>query len=118
MELSETDLDKNWAPQACTLPAAERPLRAAAFDRLLAEAVHGVERAEPTRLRLELEPSPQIAGQAAELAAAETGCCSFFTFALTATAGRLVLDVIVPAPRTELLDALAARAAALTGTTA
>ena len=43
----------------------------------------------------------------AGLAAAETECCSFFTFALTATGGALSLDVTVPAAHTAILDALA-----------
>ena len=34
----------DWVPQACTLPTAELPLRVAAFDRLFADAVRGVER--------------------------------------------------------------------------
>ena len=61
-------------------PAAERPRRAAEFDGLFAGAVRGIERAEPTRLRLDLQPGPRTAARAAELAAAETGCCSFFRF--------------------------------------
>jgi hypothetical protein len=118
MELSATNPDAAWAPQACTLPLSDRPLRAAEFDRLFAQAVRGIERPEPARLRFELEPSPQIAGQAAELVTAETGCCSFFTFALTATAGRLTLDISVPPAQVEVLDGLAGRAATATGATA
>ena len=116
MELSEIDPGPDWAPQACTLPAAERPLRAAQFDGLFTEAVRGTERLGPTSLRLELQASPRIAAQAAGLAAAETGCCSFFTFTLTIASGRLVLDVTVPAMHGDVLDALADRATAATGT--
>jgi hypothetical protein len=112
MEPSKIDPTGTWAPAACTLPAAERPQRAAGFDALFAGAVRGIERAGPTRLRLELQPSPQAAARAAELAAAETRCCSFFTFTLTAAAGRLVLDITVPAPHTGTLDLLAGHAAA------
>jgi hypothetical protein len=115
MELSATGPPEGWAPEPCTLPAAERPQRAAEFDGLFADAVRGIERAGPTRLRLDLRPGPQVAGRAAELAAAETGCCSFFTFIITVAAGRLVLDVTVPAPQAGLLDALAGRAAAAAG---
>lgn len=79
---------------------------------MFAETVRRVERPAPTRLRLELESSPAQAGRVAELAAAETACCSFFTFTLTATAGSLVLDVTVPAAQLPVLDALAARAEA------
>ena len=62
-----------------------------------------------------LRASPQVAGRAAELVTAETACCSFFTFTLTATVGQLVLDIDVPAAYADVLDALAARAAAVTG---
>ena len=84
MGLRDCGQQDSWAPQACTLPTSERPLRAAAFADLFSETVLGVERVEPARLRLELRASPQVAGRAAELVTAETACCSFFTFTLTA----------------------------------
>ena len=115
MGLRDTGHQDPWAPQACTLPTSERPLRAAEFAGLFSKAVVGVERLEPTRLRLELRASPQMAGRAAELVTAETACCSFFTFTLTATAGHLVLDIAVPAAHVDVVDALADRAAAVTG---
>jgi hypothetical protein len=49
---------------------------------------------------------------------AAAGCCSFFTFALTAASGRLTLEVTVPAPQAGVLDALADRAAAAAGLSA
>jgi len=104
-----------WAPEACTLPTAERPLRAADFDAVFAATVRGLDRIGPTRLRLDLEPSPQAAARMAELAAAETGCCSFFTFALTATGGALTLDITVPQQYAPVLAALADRAVAVAG---
>jgi hypothetical protein len=112
MGLRDSGQQDSWTPQACTLPTSERPLRAAAFADLFSETVLGVERVEPTRLRLALRPSPPVAGRAAELVTAETACCSFFTFTLTATGGRLVLDIAVPAAHVEVLDALADLAAA------
>jgi len=112
MGLNENDPGPGWAPQACTLPTAQRPLRAAEFGGLFTEAVRGIERVGPTRLRLELQASPQVAGHAAELAAAETECCSFFTFTLTATGGGLSLEVSVPAAYVGVLDGLADQAAA------
>lgn len=111
MEYSETSLYGAWAPDACALPMSERPLRAAEFDRLFADVVQGIERAEPTRLHLDLRPSPQAAARTAALAARETNCCSFFTFTLTATGGALALDITVPAPYVAVLDALADRCA-------
>ncbi|MGW7480345.1 hypothetical protein ACWGH8_17300 [Nonomuraea muscovyensis] len=104
--------DQEWVPSACTLPTAEQPLRAAEFDTLFADAVRAVTRPERTRLRLELAFSPEHAGRAAELAARENGCCSFFTFTLTVADGSLTLEVTVPARQAEILDALQARAVA------
>ncbi len=103
----ETAAALGWAPDACTLPTAERPLRAAEFAGLLADAVRHSERPEPTRLHLDLRPDPAVAARAAGLAAAETECCSFFTFTVTAAGGALSLDITVPAAHTATLDALA-----------
>lgn len=102
-------------PQACTLPTAEQPLRVAEFDEVFASAVRGAERDGPSRLRLDLDPVSGMAGRVAELAAAETGCCSFFTFTLTVAGGSLVLEITVPLDQGGVLDALAARAAELSG---
>src|SRR5262249_50608220 len=95
---------------SCTLSDTARLTRAAELSQLFAETVRRVVRPEPTRLRLELEPGAGPAGRTAELISAETECCSFFTFTLTATAGSLVLDVAVPQSQTSALDALAERA--------
>lgn len=100
---------RTWAPDACTLPTAEQPLREAEFDDLFAEAAGHVERAGPDRLSVELEPTPEVAARAADLLTRETRCCSFFTFTLTATGGALRLDVSVPPAQTGVLDAIAAR---------
>ncbi|GII77474.1 hypothetical protein Sru01_24560 [Sphaerisporangium rufum] len=94
------------------MPTAERPLRVAEFDALFAEAVQAVRRAEPGRLRLDLVFTSGNAARAAELAARENGCCSFFTFTLTIAAGGLALEVTVPPEHIEVLDALQARAGA------
>ena len=102
--------ETGWAPQECTLPTTERPLRLAEFDALFGEAVTEVRPAGRGRVRLVLRAEPEVAGRAAELAARETGCCSFFTFTLTATGGALTLDASVADPHVEVLDALAARA--------
>ncbi|MFI7131800.1 hypothetical protein ACIBQ1_39420 [Nonomuraea sp. NPDC050153] len=104
--------DLGWAPSACTLPTAEQPLRVAEFDALFADAVQAVQRPEQTRLRLELVFSPDHAARAAELAARENGCCSFFTFTLTIADGSLALEVAVPTEHIEVLDALTERAGA------
>ncbi|WP_395105405.1 hypothetical protein [Actinomadura sp. SCN-SB] len=103
--------DQGWAPQACTLPTAERPLRLAEFDALFAEAVTEVRPATSGEVQLMLRPDPEVAGRAAELAVRETGCCSFFTFTLTATGGELALQIGAGDRHLAVLEALAARAA-------
>jgi hypothetical protein len=112
---AEASATGSWALDACTLPTSERPLRAAGFDALFAATVRGLDRVGPTRLRLDLEPSPQAAARTAELAAAETGCCSFFTFVLTVTGSALILDITVPQQYAPVLAALADRAGAAAG---
>jgi hypothetical protein len=107
---TELELTGSWAPSACTLPTAERPMRVAEFDGLFATAVARVERVAPGELRLALSATPEVAATAAALVTRETSCCSFFTFTLTATAGALTLGVSVGEPHVEVLDALAARA--------
>jgi hypothetical protein len=99
-------------PDACTLPTVDRPLRLAEFDDLFATSVRSVNRLEPARLRLDLEPDASVAARAADLVVRETGCCSFFTFTLTATGGEVRLDVTVPPEQVDVLGALAIRAAA------
>jgi hypothetical protein len=107
-----TQAELGSAPDSCTLSADGRRLRQAEFGELFAETVAAIERPQPTRLRLRLHPGPQIAARTAALAAAETACCSFFTFALIATAGSLVLDITVPDAQLPVLDALSERASA------
>lgn len=99
-----------WAPQACTLPTEERPLRVAEFDALFAEAVQNVRRVDATSLSLDLQPQSVVAAQAADLVVRETGCCSFFTFSLVATGGSLRLEIKVPEQHADVLEALAVRA--------
>lgn len=99
-----------WVPGACTLPTADRPLRSAEFDDLFRSSVLAVRRVGVLRLQLELRADATTAVRAAGLAAREAGCCSFFTFVLTIGAGQVTLEVGVPEPYVDVLDALAARA--------
>jgi hypothetical protein len=94
---------------ACTLPTAERPLRLAEFEDLLAGHLTDMSRAGD-RLRLSLSGDAGLRERVADLASRETACCSFFDFALSGTADAVVLEVGVPAERREILDALAALA--------
>ena len=105
----------DWAPAACTLPTASRPLRLAEFDALFAGHLQQVHRIDAGRLRLTLTPGAQVAGTAAALAARETACCSFFTFELTITDGTLHLAVSAPSAHSDVLAALADRAESSTG---
>jgi hypothetical protein len=111
-------------PDCCTLPTAERPLRLAEFDELLASALLAQTRPAPTRLRWQLRPS--AAATARDLAARETECCAFFRFtfseptrphspAASSTSPELTMDIEVPGARADVLDGLAARAAAALG---
>ena len=100
----------SWVPaDACTLPTAEQPLRAAEFGDLFDCALRSVERTAPERLLLAF--TPDAAGRVRDLVARESACCSFFDFDLRREDTELVLEVGVPAGRAELLDGLARRAA-------
>lgn len=105
----------SWmAPDACTLPTAQQPLRVAEFDALFAAALRGLDRPAPTQLRLILDGAAQA--QVRDLVAREAACCSFFTFTVeSAAGGRLYLDVEVPPARVDVLDAVVARTAAHPG---
>lgn len=100
----------NWAPDACTLPTEERPLRQAEFDDLFAVAVTDIERVSSTRARFGMTDGDGLAAQVADLAQRESSCCSFFVFDVERDGGRIVLDVRVPPAYAEVLTALLARA--------
>jgi hypothetical protein len=96
----------DWAPDACTLPTAQRPLRVAAFDDLFT-AVRRSQRPQPTRLDLVLPRAVEAAGR--DLARRESECCSFFTFEFESLGGDVVMHIAVPPEHVEVLDALQAR---------
>jgi hypothetical protein len=103
-----------WVPDACTLPTAEQPLRLAEFDDLFTTGVRRVELINRTHARLHLTGDAGLVETTRDLAARETECCSFFAFTITpepADQGEaLTLDVEVPAPYADVLDALTTRA--------
>jgi hypothetical protein len=103
------------APEACTLPTAEQPLRLAEFDDLFS-SVREVELLDATRARLHLGGPPGLGDRTRDLAARESACCSFFRFTTTsepAGAGESVrLLIEVPAARAGVLAALVRRARA------
>ena len=102
-----------WIPVAsCTLlPTAEQPLRAAEFDALFADALVAVETPDATTAVLRLGPG--AAARARDLAARETACCSFFSFAVAEHDDAVVMAVTVPPDRAAVLGGLAVRARAL-----
>ena len=107
----------DWVPvDACTLPTAEQPLRVAEFDDLFATSLTAVVRAPgaATRARLLLAGDAELRERVQGLAAAETACCSFFTFTITPLPGddreTVALDIEVPATRADVLTALVDRA--------
>jgi hypothetical protein len=102
----------SWAPQECTLPTAERPLREAEFDELFATRLRSLTRADPLLLRLVLDDGGEVAATTRDLVARERACCALFEFELTSTPEGLRVDVRVPAGRAEVLDGLVARASA------
>ncbi|WP_454197239.1 hypothetical protein [Nocardia sp. Marseille-Q1738] len=97
----------DWAPEACTLPIAERPLRVAEFDRFFASSVRRSVRPEPTRLELLLADGTEAAGR--DLADRESSCCSFFAFGFDAGESGTLMRITVPTEHVDVLDALEAR---------
>jgi hypothetical protein len=114
-------MSRDWTDNAaCTLPTADRPLRAAAFDTLFAETLTEVTRSGPTRARMVLRGGPGTESRTRELAAQETQCCSFFTFDVRRLerpdderAETVVLDIEVPALHEDVLTGLLDRASAV-----
>jgi Transposase len=105
----------DWIPAACTLPTVEQPLRRAEFDALFAEDVTSVTQVSPEQMRFELRADPGAAARAADLAVRETGCCSFFTFDLSISDGRVAMTVTTSAAHAVVLAALRDRAATRVG---
>lgn len=98
----------DWAPAACTLPTAERPLRVAEFDQLFADHLHSAERVDPQTLDLLL--AAESRETVADLTARESACCSFFDFELSAApGGELRLRIGVPPAQVAVLDGLTDR---------
>ena len=106
----------DWvAEDACTLPTAERPVRAAEFDALFSEWLVRVERLSPVSARFELAGGDETIALAENLTKRETSCCSFFNFAVSGTDDATTIEVAVPASRADVLDALVTRAESFDG---
>lgn len=103
----------DWVPESCSLPTVEQPVRVAEFDRFFADSVLGACRPARTRLDLLLDADAEPIGR--DLAARESGCCSFFAFSFGIADSGPVMRIEVPETEVEVLDALAARAEASIG---
>ncbi len=100
------------APDACTLPTAERPARMAAFEKLFATAARGVESNGPTHARLRLPGPAGLEATVRDLTERETRCCSFFSFTVSPDGDSLTLDIQVREQYADVLASLIGRAAA------
>ncbi|MGE5290908.1 MAG: MerR family transcriptional regulator [Micromonosporaceae bacterium] len=89
-------------PIACTLADADRADRIKQWRRLLAHA----RRREPIDGGFRIHLPSTVAGQAAELAAAEQQCCAFFAFTLRLTGAELLFEVRAPDEAAPLLARL------------
>jgi len=98
--------EDDWAPDSCTLPTAQRPLRVAEFDNLFAH-VMSMQRPESTRLDLVIVRDAEAGAR--ELARRESECCSFFTFEFERAGDDVVMHIRVPVQHVEVLDAIQAR---------
>ena len=98
----------DWAPDACTLPTPERPLRVAEFDDLFSHVLR-MQRPEPTRLDLVIPRETEATAR--DLASRESECCSFFAFAFERSGDDVLMHICVLPQQVEVLDALEARVA-------
>jgi len=108
-------MDTDWAPDACTLPTAERPTRVAESDEVFATALVTVDRPTALSARFTLTAGPGVAASVADLVARESQCCAFFTFDLVQDGDALALTVGVPPGQVDVLDGMTARASAVAG---
>ena len=88
--------------EGCALPDASRAGRVREWHDLLARARYREAIAGGVRLHLPLATTPQ----AAALAAAETQCCSFFTFTLHISQDGALLEIRAPRERLSQLFAI------------
>ncbi|WP_371476479.1 hypothetical protein [Kitasatospora sp. NBC_00315] len=106
----------SWVPTSCTLPTEQQPLRVAEWDALFAERLTAVDRPGPLRLHLVLAGGESVEERVRDLAARESGCCSFFTFTTVPAPGGnggVLLAVEVDPAHGSALEALGVRAAAV-----
>jgi hypothetical protein len=108
--ISAMTTPEDWAPDACTLPTTERPMRVAEFDELFTAVVR-FER--PVRTRLDLVLPVGAEARARDLAVRESRCCSFFAFDFDfgPDGDSVLMTINVPATQIDVLDAFVQRMA-------
>jgi hypothetical protein len=99
-------IPEDWAPDACTLPTSERPLRIAEFHELFTSVLRS-ERVDATRLDLSIPADVESAAR--DLTRRESECCSFFTFTFDSVGDTAVMHVGVPSGQIAVLDAIESR---------
>jgi hypothetical protein len=99
---------QDWAPDACTLPTEERPLRVAEFDDLFAYVLRS-DRREPTYLEIAIPADVEAAAR--DLARRESECCSFFTFHFDSAGESVIMRIEVSPDQIAVLDAIETRVA-------
>jgi hypothetical protein len=109
-------VDNLLTTDACTMPSAERPLRLAEFDDLFTSSLTRLT-ADETGVRMHLHGGAGLRDRVRGLTDRETRCCSFFLFSVDGSDAEVVLGITVPLARRDILDALAARAAEVSGIT-
>ena len=93
-------------PIVCTLQPNDYAGRLADFRQTVFSRLTGMERPEPTRLRLLLAAGTDP-GTVRELLVREQACCAFLGFTITGDGDRLVADLPVPTEAAPVLDAMA-----------
>ena len=89
---------------ACTLGATDVPDRVSQWQGVTVRAV--AREPIPGGVALSFDASEELAGEIARLAAAEQGCCHFFTFTVRLTPGRVRLEVEAPADAVDVVAAM------------
>ena len=93
-------------PAACTLGAQDGKARFGRWRRLVQRANAGMSR-NGNAIVVRFDSGAGIADELQELAAAESECCSFLDWVVTADDGRLTLTVTSPANDAAALDSVA-----------
>lgn len=103
-----TSSDLSWAPESCTLPTLEHPVREREFADLFRDELRSGALLSPAEAEFVLGSGSRP--RAEDLVAREGYCCSFFSFALADTGDGVRMAVRVPERYADVLAALVASA--------